>query len=221
MFTFKKGDPLETYCSDSTVITLYPKAQSPIVIGSKKRMSCKILAVFNISKQQNNLLKTYPLDSVKVYNYVTDNKYTYNDAIEICKSLDARLATYDEIEDAYKNGANWCSYGWSDDQMALFPIQKSVYNELKKIPGHERDCGRPGVNGGYFLNPNVRFGVNCYGVKPPITDAEKAMMDSKRNNFYPKTAEDALVDTKVEFWKKNKDKLMVVSGFNNNSWSRF
>ena len=74
--TFKKGDPLETYCSDSTVITLYPKAQSPIVIGSKKRMSCKILAVFNISKQQNNLLKTYPLDSVKVYNYVTDNKYT-------------------------------------------------------------------------------------------------------------------------------------------------
>jgi hypothetical protein len=39
---------------------------------------CLILssAVFNISKQQNNLLKTYPLDSVKVYNYVTDNKYT-------------------------------------------------------------------------------------------------------------------------------------------------
>ena len=73
--TFKKGDPLETYCSDSTIITLYPKAQQPIVIGSTKRMSCKILAVFNIEKRQNNILKNYPLDSIKVHNYVTDNKY--------------------------------------------------------------------------------------------------------------------------------------------------
>jgi virulence-associated protein VagC len=73
--TFKKGDPLETYCSDSTTITLYPKTQQPIVVGSTKRMSCKILAIFNINKQQNNILKSYPLDSVKVYNYVTDNKY--------------------------------------------------------------------------------------------------------------------------------------------------
>jgi hypothetical protein len=74
--TFKKGDPLETYCSDSTIMTLYLKSQPPIVIGSIKRMSCKILAVFNISKHQNDLLKIYPLDSVKVYNYVTENKYT-------------------------------------------------------------------------------------------------------------------------------------------------
>ena len=27
-------------------------------------------------KQQNNILRDYPLDSVRVYNYVTDNKYT-------------------------------------------------------------------------------------------------------------------------------------------------
>jgi hypothetical protein len=74
--TFRKGDPLETYCSDSTVITFYPKTQQPIVVGSIKRMSCKILAIFNISKQQNNILRDYPLDSVRVYNYVTDNKYT-------------------------------------------------------------------------------------------------------------------------------------------------
>lgn len=76
-FTFKKGEPLETYCSDSTIITFYTKTQQPLVIGSVKRMSCKILAVFNLSKYQNNTLRDYPLDSVQVHNYVTDNKYTF------------------------------------------------------------------------------------------------------------------------------------------------
>jgi hypothetical protein len=26
-------------------------------------------------------------------------------------------------------------------------------------------CGRPGINGGYF-DTRIKFGVNCYGVKP-------------------------------------------------------
>jgi hypothetical protein len=73
--TFRKGEPLETYCSDSTVVTFYPKTQQPIVVGSTKRMSCKILAIFNISKQQNNILRDYPLDSIQVRNYVTNNEY--------------------------------------------------------------------------------------------------------------------------------------------------
>jgi hypothetical protein len=73
--TFRKGEPLETYCSDSTIITFYPKTQKPIIVGSVKRMSCKILAIFNITKQQNNILKNYPLDSIKVHNYVTENEF--------------------------------------------------------------------------------------------------------------------------------------------------
>ena len=98
--------------------------------------------------------------------HITNNNYTYNQAKDICEIYDSRLATYDEIEKAYDNGANWCSYGWSKDQLALFPTQKKVYNELKKITGHENDCGRPGINGGYFKNPNIQFGVNCFGEKP-------------------------------------------------------
>ena len=27
-------------------------------------------------------------------------------------------------------------------------------------------CGNPGINGGYFANPDLKFGVNCYGIKP-------------------------------------------------------
>ena len=26
--------------------------------------------------------------------------------------------------------------------------------------------GKPGVNGGYFENPEYKFGANCCGVKP-------------------------------------------------------
>ena len=161
-----------------------------------------------------------PLKREEVFN-ISNNLYSYNDAQSVCGALGARLASYDEIEDAYSNGAEWSTYGWSEGQHAYFPTQKNTWRKLQQIKGHEHDLGRPGVNGGYFSNPNVRFGVNCYGVKPPITDSEKAVMDAKRNRIYPKTAEDALVDTKVEFWKKNKDKLMVVSGFNNDAWSRF
>ena len=31
---------------------------------------------------------------------------------------------------------------------------------MQKIEGHEHDCGRPGVNGGYIANPNVNFSRN-------------------------------------------------------------
>ena len=102
--------------------------------------------------------------------HVGGNNYSYEQAREVCDTYDSRLASYDEVEKAYTNGANWCSYGWSDGQLALFPIQKAVYNELKKIPNHEHDCGRPGVNGGYIKKKDTKFGVNCYGKKPYATD---------------------------------------------------
>jgi hypothetical protein len=101
--------------------------------------------------------------------HVNDNVYSYSDAKGVCELLGSRLATYQEVERAYQNGANWCSYGWSDDQLALFPIQSSLYNELKTIPGHQHDCGRPGVNGGYIEDDTTKFGVNCYGKKPYMT----------------------------------------------------
>ena len=57
--------------------------------------------------------------------------------------------------------------------MAFYPTQKSTWNKLQKIKGHEHDCGRPGINGGYIDNPNVRFGVNCFGSKPAISAEEQ------------------------------------------------
>jgi hypothetical protein len=156
----------------------------------------------------------------EVYN-ISNNLYSYEDAKAVCKAMGSRLATYDEVEDAYNNGAEWGTYGWSEDQHAYFPTQKATWAKLQKIKGHEHDLGRPGVNGGYFSNPNVRFGVNCYGVKPPMTDAEKALMSAKKDHVYPKTKEDQALDAKVEFWKANRDKMLVLNGYNNDAWSRY
>jgi hypothetical protein len=110
--------------------------------------------------------------------HIESNTYTYDQAKDVCTLLGSRLATYEEVENAYQNGANWCSYGWSDEQLALFPIQKSLYNELKRIPGHQHDCGRPGVNGGYIEDNTTTFGVNCYGKKPYMTDKDKDFMNN-------------------------------------------
>jgi hypothetical protein len=145
--------------------------------------------------------------------HIPNNTYTYDEAKDMCEALDTRLATYDEIEKAYNNGGNWCSYGWSDDQMALFPTQKSVYNQLKKIKGHENDCGRPGINGGYIGNKHAKFGVNCYGKKPYITEKDKYFMDNY--TFSP-----AIPDSSYNNITKDKTiKNILISSFNKSKWS--
>jgi hypothetical protein len=75
--TFRNGDPLETYCSDSTIVTFYLSNRDSIVIGGLKRMSCKILVIINLTKQQNRMLRDYPLDSIQIHNFVTENKFLF------------------------------------------------------------------------------------------------------------------------------------------------
>jgi hypothetical protein len=81
---------------------------------------------------------------------ISKNNYTYYDAEPLCKALGAELATYDQVKDAWRTGADWCNYGWSDGQNAFFPTQQKTFDILQGIEGHEHDCGRPGVNGGFI-----------------------------------------------------------------------
>ena len=150
----------------------------------------------------------------QVFN-IPGNYYTYDNAKALCTAYGAELASYDQIEKAYNNGAEWCNYGWSDNQLALFPTQKRTYDTLQTIPGHENDCGRPGVNGGYISNPGVKFGVNCYGYKPKITSDEEELM--KTSSPYPETPEDIAFQKKVDLMKNNLDQILV-SPFNHNTW---
>jgi hypothetical protein len=150
----------------------------------------------------------------EVFN-IPGNKYTYEEAETLCKAYGADLASYSQLENAYKDGGEWCNYGWSKDQMALFPTQKSTYDKLQTIKGHENDCGRPGINGGYMANSSNRYGVNCYGKKPAITDTEKKLMEVNKN--YPPETD---LDSEVDKWKKEIDKILI-SPFNSNSWYKF
>jgi len=175
--------------------------------------------------------ETEPTDDPEseVFN-ISNNKYTYEDAQAICKSYDASLATYDQIERAYNNGAEWCNYGWSSDQMILFPTQKKTWDKLQKLdenrecnsktPSHKNDCGRPGINGGYIANPYVKFGVNCFGKKPKPTDADTLRMNAKQNQTYPKTPKEIQLEKKVNYWKDNADKFLQMNSYNTTSWNK-
>ena len=148
--------------------------------------------------------------------HIPGNTYNYKNASALCKAYGARLANYSEIEKAYKNGAEWCSYGWSDNQMALFPTQKKTWDYLQKVEGHENDCGRPGINGGFIGNENVRFGVNCYGYKPKKTEEEAELMEL--SSIYPKSKEDIAQDKRIDYWRNKLDQI-IVSPFNRTVWS--
>ena len=159
-----------------------------------------------------------PVPTIKfkkqVFN-IPGNYYNYNNAKALCKAYGSELATYEQLEKAYNDGAEWCNYGWSANQLALFPTQLKTFNTLQTIKGHENDCGRPGINGGYIANPQVRFGVNCYGNKPKITPEEEELM--KTSSPYPVTLQDQVFQKKVDFWKGKVDEILV-SPFNHNSW---
>ena len=164
-------------------------------------------------KNDNKQCENSDSDSNKEVFHIAHNVFDYEEAQNICKSYNARLATYDEIENAYNQGANWCSYGWSDDQMAFFPIQKKLYNELKKISGHENDCGRPGVNGGFVKDKKLKFGANCYGIKPKPKEIDKKYTHAI--NHSP-----ALDKDQAELDSMNIHNKYVVAPFNRDKWSK-
>ena len=159
-------------------------------------------------------------DGNEVFN-VSNNAYTYDEAKAVCSIYGAELATYDQIEQAYNNGAEWCNYGWSEGQMAYFPTQKNTWTELQKNPKTKNNCGRPGINGGFMANPNLKFGVNCFGKKPDPTDDDVRRLESKKYQAYPDQVYDKEMKAKMEKWKKNADKMLQLNSYNRNMWSRY
>ena len=159
--------------------------------------------------------KILPPSGGEVFN-ISQNKFTYYDAQPLCKALGAELATYEQVKDAWSKGADWCNYGWVKGQMAVYPTQKETYDKLQAGPDDERGaCGTTGINGGYFDNPEMLYGVNCYGNKPSQSahDEEQLMDEGK----IPKSPETLKVDRKVNEFKKQADSLYV-KPFNDAKW---
>ena len=88
----------------------------------------------------------------------------------------------------------------------------STYDLLQKGPAAHRDsCGKVGLNGGYFDNPDLRFGVTCYGMKPDsttntLTNSELELPPSTEEIEFEKRVQkfrDQLDTTTVNPWNRS------------------
>ncbi len=166
------------------------------------------------SSSSSDSYNSSPSKTKQVFN-VAENKFTYKEAPAVCKALGGELATLDQLADAYRQGADWCNYGWVEGQMAFYPTQKSTWEKLQKnsTPERRNMCGKPQLNGGYFDNPELRFGVTCYGIKPAPKGKERI-----KKTFMSDA--DAELEILVNKFKKDLDnELISLTPFNQDSWA--
>jgi len=192
---------------ESTYVTV--PAEAPQDITPKE-------ASIRQPSQQSIVEKVLPPGGNEVFN-IAQNKFTYYDAEPLCNALGAELATYEQVKDAWEIGADWCNYGWVKGQMAVYPTQKETYDKLQMGPVDQRNvCGTVGLNGGYFDNPEFKYGVNCYGKKPSQTAHDEAMLMAEGKA--PKRPETLRVDELVAEYKDQADALFV-KPFNDAKWA--
>ena len=133
-------------------------------------------------------------------------QYTYTDAKALCRAYGGNLANIQQMMDAYEAGAEWCDYGWSDDHMALYPTQLKTWKNYNETELHKKDCGRPGVNGGYNMNLKQLLGANCHAKKPP-----------QKGEIQPPPFPANPLDEKTNAYKSD---LPNVSPFNYEKWNQ-
>jgi hypothetical protein len=133
--------------------------------------------------------------------YHVQGRFDYKTAKNVCKSYGAKLATFEQMQDGYKKGAEWCDYGWSADKLALYPTQEDTWDKNQNTP-FEKSCGIPGINGGY-ARPHQQMGANCFGKKPAGEMPDTPILPE-------------YVDARVAYWKSQN---LTISPFNYSEWS--
>ena len=181
---------------------------------TKKNIDNKMIPTLKPLKNIDNIVSSVkqPLeqyDKKEVY-HIHNNIFTFDEAKDVCKSFNGELASLDQIKDAYFNGADWCNYGWSMDGNAYYPTQKNTYVEMQKNPKTKFNCGKPGINGGYFNDPKIRFGVNCYGIKP-----------EGYSRLYPKKNEKITVEEEKTDKLSKIKKDLNISSWDSYKWSEY
>jgi len=147
---------------------------------------------------------------------VQDNIYSYDEAEPLCRAYGSRLATMGDMYDAWKKGADWCSYGWVKGNKAVYPTQKAKWIRLQKSEDDsvKNKCGLPGLNGGLIRDPYARFGVHCFGVKPPVWKNYLANNMARENL----TAQEMESRSQASKFRKQLNKFTIVP-FSQNRWS--
>ncbi|KAK0131472.1 Hyaluronan and proteoglycan link protein 1 [Merluccius polli] len=111
----------------------------------------------NVQVAEDSLMDGTAADGV-VFPYSPRGRYNLNfhDAQQACWSQDAVVASYDQLEKAWRGGLDWCNAGWLSDGTVQYPI----------VTPRDR-CGGSGSNAGLrtYGQPdknNSRFDVYCF-----------------------------------------------------------
>jgi len=187
----------------ATIQNLFTKPEVDVAIVQPTNTT-KAASTTNTTKTTNS--NPISLDTSKPQTYHVQGKFDYMNAKAICKAYNGQIANIKQVTDAYDKGAEWCDYGWSEDNMVLFPTQYNSWKSYQEV-GNKEQCGRPGVNGGYNNNLLQKLGVNCFGKKP------------KLNGPMPtQVVPQASVDKRVEYWQSKLNTLNIAP-FNYKEWS--
>jgi hypothetical protein len=133
--------------------------------------------------------------------------FDYQSAKALCKAYGGKLASFDDMDKAHKGGADWCDYGWSDEQMVLYPTQYKTWQMYQKTDKKDM-CGRPGVNGGYNNDLLQKLGANCFGPKPSQDDTP-----------LPQPPQALESDAAAVYYWKSQLASFKPSAFNYSSWN--
>ena len=170
-----------------------------------------------IAKEETNLLATSSESATsknennkkEVY-LVKSNMFGKNVANTVCKALfNGEIATKSQIEEAGNHGANWCNYGWANDNNAYYPLNQDIDNST---------CtGKKGLNGGVIPNSdNYKLGINCFGVKP-----DESKYGSLEQIYNMDMFNELERETLDKYKKKLNDGDIKLEAYNPNQWSKY
>jgi hypothetical protein len=188
-----------------------------------EKTSKKPLAKSKDKVKPNNKAKTKK-DNREVF--LIYGSYTYPEAKEICKLYKGDIASLEQLDEAFKKGANWCTWGWLNEKYIAYPVQESYWKFIEKQ--HKGFCGpTAGVNKIKNIDISKRFSINCFGIKPKQTkkDLQKSKELIKCINKVDPLAE-KIRKCKSEKKKQAQDSWVVkqkknlfIVGFNETKWS--
>ena len=107
---------------------------------------------------------------------------TQANAPALCGTYDATVATKEQLQDAFGQGAQWCGAAWVSDQLdAYYPMQVAKPECANGVGVQEY--------GASFLpkDPGTgapMAGVNCYGKKPPAGTQDVSPFNSDTGLWY-------------------------------------